>query len=82
MMEFNKIINRKILIKKVIVAIVFAGLVQSGMAQIRVSGSRRSINILASKQLKYRHELGSGACLVVGKDPFLEMSRLVNLGLC
>ena len=53
-------------IKKLAIAIVFAGLVQNGMAQVRVStvfnsiGSGRSINLLASRQVKNKHELGGG----------------------
>ena len=60
-------------IKRIAFVIVFAGLLQSMMAQIRVYpvfnsiGSGRSINLLASKQMKYIHELGGGLRININK---------------
>ena len=60
-------------IKKIAVIIVFAGFMQSSIAQIRVYPvfnsvhSGRSINLLASGQVKNRHELGGGLRVNINK---------------
>ena len=60
-------------IKKIAIIIVFAGFLQNAMAQIRVSpvfnsiGSGRSINLLASGQVKNRHEFGGGLRININK---------------
>ena len=60
-------------LKKVVFVIVFTGFVQSSFAQIRVCpvfnsiGSGRSINLLASGQIKNRHELGGGLRININK---------------
>ena len=54
-------------------SIVWVGLMQSSMAQIRVFsvfnsiGSGRSINLLASRQIKNRHEFGGGLRININK---------------
>ena len=56
----------KNIIKKIAILIAFVGLMQNSIAQVRVYPtfnsitSGRSINLLASTQVKNRHELGGG----------------------
>lgn len=60
-------------IKRIAFLIAFAGLIQSSIAQVRVypvfnsTGTGRSINLLASGQVKNRHEFGGGLRININK---------------
>jgi len=57
----------------IILSIVFAGLMQHSTAQVRVfpvfnsTGTGRSVNLLASAQVKNRHEFGGGLRININK---------------